>query len=87
MRLLEASFEQHYGHEGKDEREVGDVRNEGEEEKTWTVEMGMLATLMIIVAFSEEHYGHEGEDEREVEDVRNEEEEAWTVKWACSRQF
>ena len=65
-------FEEHNGHQAKDERGIEDVGNEEEADETWPVEMGMLATLLILVAFSQEHCRHEGKDEREVEDVRNE---------------
>ena len=80
MRLLKAAFEEHYGHQAKDELEREDVGKSEEADETWLVEIGMLATLLILVAFSQEHCRHEGKDEREIEDVKNEqeEEEAWT---------
>ena len=52
MRLLKASFEEHNAHQAKAERGIEDVRSEEEADETWHVEMGMLATLLILVACS-----------------------------------
>ena len=88
MKLREAYVQKHCLPEAKDVREeceCQDIRHQNEEEEAWTVGMGRLLTLMILVAFSEQRHGHEGKDEREVEDVSSEEEgeeeedEAWIV--------
>ena len=61
MRLPKASFEEHNGHQAKAERGIEDVRSEEETDETWHVEMGMLATLLILAACSQENCRHEGQ--------------------------
>ena len=70
MRSFKAAFEQHYIHglQAKKELEREDVGTAKEAEKTWLLEIGLIATLFFLVAFSQENgtyiHRHEGEDEK-----------------------
>ena len=80
MRLFKAAFEEHYGHQAKDELEKEDVGKPNQAEETWPMGISLLATLLFLVAFSHENDRHEGKNDDEIEHVNNdkEEAEAWT---------
>ena len=52
------------------------VKNDQEEAEAWTSDMGILATILILMTYSNAHYGHQGEEGRTwkgSKDIREEE--------------
>ena len=51
-------------HEGEDEGDSENVKNDQEEAEARTLNMGILATILNLMTYSNAHYGHQGEEGR-----------------------
>ena len=51
-------------HEGEDEGDSENVKNDQEEAEARTLNMGILATILNLMTYSNAHYGHLAEEGR-----------------------